>query len=456
MGKRVTRKVTNVSSEEEGDGEKADADEEEEGEGGEVGEVDENDEDDGEDQDQDQDDDADEEDEEHEEHEEDDDDDEDEAEGRDEDDDRDEESKESSDKESGEESGEDEENGEDGGDEDDEGEGDEDEEEEEVVVDANSKTQKRRDNKRKQQKVVESSEEDDIADDESEAEQSDAEGEDVAKPSALGDLLGVYAQLRTFGAQLRMSPFTVSQLIHGVSVQRENILLSEIHMCILRVLAAEHITEALEDESGRSDHTALCWLSLNGHSWPELLRRYLQSQAASPGDRRVSAMFYRYFMMLRESCGYWELRAQNKVELLSFLCGLLFDQDDYRDEIEDRSQYRMKPKTRRRASKDPSQPPESESEEEDSNADSCIICGKAGDLICCDGCPGSFRLDLLNAAQKPSDKEDEDWCPPPPTHTLSLAPAYIDYFLKLHAGSSTAGTAGIVSKTTVGQCGCTR
>eukprot|EP00798_Chlamydomonas_sp_ICE-L_P027352 gene27352-4653_t len=48
--------------------------------------------------------------------------------------------------------------------------------------------------------------------------------------------------------------------------------------------------------------------------------------------------------------------------------------------------------------------------EEDGNMDTCALCGTAGSVLCCDGCPGAYHLRCINATAK-SIPEGEWMCP---------------------------------------------
>ena len=62
---------------------------------------------------------------------------------------------------------------------------------------------------------------------------------------------------------------------------KENKLLSEIHMCALRVLMHRQIEECKEDYNGQQDHFLLIWLALSGVTWPQHLRRFTTAKVAS-------------------------------------------------------------------------------------------------------------------------------------------------------------------------------
>jgi hypothetical protein len=51
-----------------------------------------------------------------------------------------------------------------------------------------------------------------------------------------------------------------------------------------------------------------------------------------------------------------------------------------------------------------------EEEEEDTHVDMCMVCGRGGSLICCDGCPMAYHMPCVGETR--ASLPDDDWfCP---------------------------------------------
>ena len=109
-------------------------------------------------------------------------------------------------------------------------------------------------------------------------------------------------------------------------------LLTEIHVVILRALTAHHLANAMEDESGDHDHYLLCWMSLDGHNWPELLRRYGELYVSQPLADEIVPLASAVTQSLRQE--YWTLPIYRKIEILRFVCEAMIDVPAIMDEID--------------------------------------------------------------------------------------------------------------------------
>ena len=203
--------------------------------------------------------------------------------------------------------------------------------------------------------------------------------------SALGAVLGVYAQLRTLNRLVRLSPFSVGHLMQSLCYREVNTLCGEIFMCMLRALTHRQTAEALHDTSGLYDQTTLCWLQLSGYTWPELLRRYLEAEHAAAENTVQAGAIWHALSLLEESPDFWSMSCARKVELLSFLCGHVFDDPAVRAIIEERTEYT-----------------DGDTDAVGHNSDYCAASGKAGgSLVRCHGCAMALREQHLERWQRP-------------------------------------------------------
>jgi hypothetical protein len=136
----------------------------------------------------------------------------------------------------------------------------------------------------------------------------------------LGDLLAIYMQLHTFGAQLKFSEFSLSHFMCALVCPRENKLLSAIHMGLLREIKRPELAPEVEAKhTSRFDHHLLCWLSLDVVVWPELVRRYAEQQLNGfARDECQWQCAIRVERWMQQE--YWTLPVCAKVEILRFLC----------------------------------------------------------------------------------------------------------------------------------------
>ena len=239
----------------------------------------------------------------------------------------------------------------------------------------------------KKKRAKKSEEEDEASGDEAE---EDAKGgleppNEKVTSAALGALLGVYAQLRTLNKHLRLSPFSVGHLMQSLCYANVNTLCGEIFVCLLRALTDQDTREALSDASGKSDQTTLSWLQLSGYTWPDLLRRYLQREHTVAENTVQADAIGRVLTLLEANPDFWSMNCATKLELLSFLCGHMFDHATVRGILEERAEY-----------------DDNDFEEGDHNTDYCATSGKGGALQSCDGCATSFREQFLEKHQRPS------------------------------------------------------
>ena len=99
---------------------------------------------------------------------------------------------------------------------------------------------------------------------------------------AVGDALAVYVHLRSMETVYGLSAFLLQDFLCGLASRRVNRLLSEIHICLLKVLNIQEVNEALQDDSGDTDHFLLNWFSANNQTWPELLRQSIEQFVNMP------------------------------------------------------------------------------------------------------------------------------------------------------------------------------
>eukprot|EP01047_Picozoa_sp_COSAG01_P028992 COSAG01_NODE_1970_length_8763_cov_9.895891_1_plen_2283_part_00 len=194
---------------------------------------------------------------------------------------------------------------------------------------------------------------------------------------AMGDALAIYAQLQLFGTLLKLSVFTLDDFLAALASHHENTLLAEVHMAVLRTLMRRELSASRDDVSGQQDHFHLCWLSMNGYTWPGHVRRYAKKRLAAEISEPVRCLAEFAFSALTTE--YWHLMPWQKVRVLLFLCEALLEMDTFTELLTQRAEHEAL-NSRQRGKL------EARNVAQFTAAALCAICGKAGQLIKCTGC----------------------------------------------------------------------
>ncbi|CAM4973547.1 unnamed protein product [Rotaria socialis] len=175
-------------------------------------------------------------------------------------------------------------------------------------------------------------------------------------------LATIYEFLRHFSPILRLSPFLFEHFCTSIiqSIDINNILFSQIHICLLRLLIKQDdddgITYASEtDIKGIID---LSFVTMDYITWPYILQLYITSH---PQLKMFSSIVKEY---------PFNTDIQDKIDVLSALCDVALTTKTIRREFDD-----TKPKQ---------------------HDDNCRQCQKRGDLLCCDRCEATYHLACLN------------------------------------------------------------
>ena len=108
---------------------------------------------------------------------------------------------------------------------------------------------------------------------------------------------------------------------------------------------------------------------------------------------------------LRRGVPYHHLSLEMKLQILEFLLDELLDVDDISKELTLRRQLTGAHQALY------GEVPRQLEYENMVNEDECLICGLEGDLLCCDGCPGSFHRQCMGMSQYQKLPDGKWYCP---------------------------------------------
>ncbi|CAF1285366.1 unnamed protein product [Adineta ricciae] len=175
-------------------------------------------------------------------------------------------------------------------------------------------------------------------------------------------LATIYEFLRHFSPILRLSPFLFEHFCTSMlqSIDLNNVLFSQIHICLLRLLIKQDdddgITYASEtDIKGIID---LSFVTMDYITWPYILQLYITSH---PQLKMFATVIKEY---------PFNTSIEDKIDVLLALCNVALTTKTIRREFDD-----TKPKQ---------------------HDDNCRQCQKRGDLLCCDRCEATYHLGCLN------------------------------------------------------------
>ncbi|XP_013407675.1 nucleosome-remodeling factor subunit BPTF [Lingula anatina] len=197
---------------------------------------------------------------------------------------------------------------------------------------------------------------------------------DLMMPSEhLMKTLSIYEVLHRFRVILRLTPFTLEDFIAALVSDEQCCLLAEIHIALLRSL--------LREEDGNNttfgphdvkDSINIQLFFLDGMTWPELIRAYLDSDLHQE---------YRAVMPALEKPGYPFVGVADKLQVLTALTDLYLGSNAVREDLMNEGNVAYD--------------------------DHCRACHKLGDLLCCETCSAVYHLGCVDPPLE--EVPDDDW-----------------------------------------------
>ncbi|CAC5424118.1 BPTF [Mytilus coruscus] len=189
--------------------------------------------------------------------------------------------------------------------------------------------------------------------------------------------LSIYEVLRHYRTILRLSPFSFEDFCAALLSEELCILLTEIHITLLRSLIREedgnNTTFGPQDTK---DSVNIALFHIDSFTWSELVRSYLDSDRHSDTDSD-----YEEAIKSLEIPDYPFVQLPERMKVLKILTDLFLGSNSVREEIlnEGNIQY----------------------------DDHCRACHKLGDLLCCETCSAVYHLTCVEPALE--EVPDEDW-----------------------------------------------
>lgn len=91
--------------------------------------------------------------------------------------------------------------------------------------------------------------------------------------------VGIYEVLRHFRTNLRLSPFTFEDFCASMMCDEQSTLVAEIHICLLKaIFREEESNNCMFGPHDTKDSINVCLFFLDGMTWPEIARSYLDSE----------------------------------------------------------------------------------------------------------------------------------------------------------------------------------
>ncbi|VDI43251.1 nucleosome-remodeling factor subunit BPTF [Mytilus galloprovincialis] len=188
--------------------------------------------------------------------------------------------------------------------------------------------------------------------------------------------LSIYEVLRHYRTILRLSPFSFEDFCAALLSEELCILLTEIHITLLRSLIREedgnNTTFGAQDTK---DSVNIALFHIDSFTWSELIRSFLES------DRHCTDSDYEEAIKSLEIPDYPFVQLPERIKVLKILTDLFLGSNSVREEIlnEGNIQY----------------------------DDHCRACHKLGDLLCCETCSAVYHLTCVEPALE--EVPDEDW-----------------------------------------------
>jgi hypothetical protein len=224
-----------------------------------------------------------------------------------------------------------------------------------------------------------------------------------------------------------LSPFPPLALLRALCLPHRTPLLDEVHVALLRLLAARH--RPPRGDGTRARAKALHWGFMDRDNWPlyaavyVAARRSLSHATATPqwegaeelaqgwdeaAERRAGLLAAR---LEREE--HQLLPVQDKVALLEYLCERAMDLPEVALTLADRAECHDAQAVER-----------ARFAHADGHAEACRVCLLGGDLLLCDFCPGVYHAACVH--EKPRALPPNWMCPecrvPDPSYFAARVP----------------------------------
>ncbi|XP_067672997.1 nucleosome-remodeling factor subunit BPTF-like [Haliotis asinina] len=185
--------------------------------------------------------------------------------------------------------------------------------------------------------------------------------------------VGIFEVLRHFRTILRLSPFTFEDFCAALLSDEQCTLIGEIHICLLKALMREEESNStVFGPHDLKDSINVSLFFIDGMTWPELARAYLDS------DRHDE---YRSALPALESCDFPFVPISDKLKVLQTLTDLFLATNKVREEITNEGNIQYD--------------------------DHCRNCHKLGDLLCCETCSAVYHLACVDPPL--IEVPDDDW-----------------------------------------------
>lgn len=182
----------------------------------------------------------------------------------------------------------------------------------------------------------------------------------------------VYEIMRRFKYLMRLTPFRLEDLCAALACPDQSALLVEVHIALMKAILREEDTQATHfGPLDQKDSVNISLYLCDAVTWPEILRSYVDSDAAN--DRGV--------LDILSNTEYPYTTVDNRLRVLQFLTDQFLVTAAVRDDICKEGPIHYD--------------------------DHCRICHRLGDLLCCETCPAVFHLECVDPPLV--DVPTEDW-----------------------------------------------
>ncbi|XP_025083493.1 nucleosome-remodeling factor subunit BPTF-like isoform X4 [Pomacea canaliculata] len=185
--------------------------------------------------------------------------------------------------------------------------------------------------------------------------------------------VGVYEVLRHFRTNLRLSPFTFEDFCAALICDEQCTLIAEIHICLIKaLLREEESNNTMFGPHDTKDSVNISLFFLDGMTWPEIARAYLDSERHPEFRAALPAL---------TSSNFPYVPLAEKLTVLQTLTDLFLTTTSVRAEITNEGNIHYD--------------------------DHCRACHKLGDLLCCETCSAVYHLACVEPPME--EVPEEDW-----------------------------------------------